>query len=69
MSTDIGGVVYESRDVGADRHTGVYNDHEYRRRLGGTTGQVDAPRDSGGSHHQHARWSTAGSAPHRATTR
>ena len=37
--------------------------------MGGIAGQADAPRDSGGTHHQHTRWATAGSATHRATAR
>ena len=65
----IGGVVYESRDVGADRYPSFYYDGEYRCRLGGIAGQADAPGDSGGTHHLDARWTTAGSAPHRTETR
>ena len=63
------GCMYESRDVGADRYTGVYHDHEYRCRLGGIAGQADAPGDSGSTHYLDARWSTAGSAPHRTAAR
>ena len=63
------GCMYESRDVGADRYTGVYHDDVNRCRLGGIAGQADAPGDSGGTHHLDARWTTAGSAPHRTATR
>jgi len=37
--------------------------------MGGIAGQVDAPGDSGGTHHLDTRWATAGSATHRATAR
>ena len=37
--------------------------------MGGITGQVDAPGDSGGTHHLDTRRTTAGSATHRATAR
>ena len=37
--------------------------------MGGTTGQADAPGDSGGTHHLDTRRTTAGSQTHRATAR
>ena len=51
------------------RHTSSNYRHKHRYCLGCYTGQVDASGDSGSTHHQHTRWTTARSQTDRAETR